>query len=159
MTPEPSTSEPEAKPDIPAVSDAPPADVIKSKEPDPADIPDPVDPPREVKEGETKAVNAWTHLKRENRELKEKLEAASKATPVEEADMVALREQLEEAEERLGQLDVTQTQEFKMQYVAPIETAFVKGVDMLQQAGKSEQDAVAIMRELVDRNNSLEDHL
>lgn len=141
----------------------PPADVfqapVASAEPaEPAASAAPAEPePPEVK-SDKKAANAWTNIKRENKALKDEL-AVAKAeqdtlkqrleSVVSVEEVAKLKTQLEDYENRLGQLDVTQSKAFQERYDIPLQTLFLKGVAMLQRGGRDQAAAQKIMTEIL----------
>lgn len=134
----------------------PPADVRAAKPPVEDLTLDP-DAPKEVQAKDPKAVNAWTKIKRREKELERMLaekEAAlaeaGKAKPPELEELAALKKQVDEYEEKIGKLSIVESKAFKDRYDTKLNQNFSRGVGILmKQAGKAQEDAVRIMRELV----------
>jgi len=135
---------------------SPPADVLKVKEVTP-------EPPPEADEGEPaetktdpKARSAWTNIKRENKdlksevkELKVQLESKASEEPPEKLQVVELQQQIDQYEEKLGQLDVAQSRSFKSRYDQPISEQITKGLQLLVRAGQEEGDARALLSQVL----------
>ncbi len=117
--------------------------------------------PEEVRRGSKKGQDAWAAAKRSEKQakqeaesLRKELEALRKATPTtQEApsteDVPKLKQQLEAAEARLGQIDLASSRVFKAQYDDKINDGFRKGVGMLVQAGHDAQEAKERLRALL----------
>lgn len=126
---------------------------VKSSEPpDPDD--DDEEPP-EIK-GSQKAKNSWQRIKQEKRELQDKLaqmqkdlEAARGAKPPEMEQFVAMQKKLEEYENRIGQLDITQSSAFRQKYEVPLEVARRKGLSVLLRAGVEREPAEELIGRLL----------
>lgn len=146
----PKVAEPASKPEEPQVK---PEDPLASYDPrkDP-------EAPIEVRRGDQKATNAWMKGKRHEKELESKLAEALKklesqeAAPKEKApdveEFATLKRQLEEAEAKIGRLDLSQSRAFKAQFDSRIESEFNKGVAMLVRSGVPKEEAVSKMRDL-----------
>jgi len=136
-----------ASPNIPdgilPADDTPPP---QASDPDPEN--DPEMPP-EVKRGDVKAKNAWSQTKAEKKMLKEKVreleaklaERSEQAKPPEMQKLLELQTQVEQYEQRLGQLDLTQTRNFKTRFEIPMERTAARAVAILQKSGFTPDEA------------------
>lgn len=157
-----SPPKPEGDPDPPTDADDQPiipADVLGGA----ADVPeagsdDEPEPP-EIRD-DPKANHAWQTLKAEKKQLGarvKELEAQVAATSAADPEEVkALREQVASLEGKVGQYDLAETAEFKQRYEVPFKQSLRKGASLLQRAGKSEEEAEALMARLADPRTSLE---
>jgi chromosome segregation ATPase len=147
---------------------SPPADVRSTPaEPPAADAgdgadlkgPDGIEPPDDART-QPKAKSAWTQKNHVIKELNQKLadaEAKRKALadeldqvrtkPMELEEIAALKTKLQDAEERVGRLDIAQTQAFRERYDMPIQTEHQQLVAFLQRAGKTPEDATKMATE------------
>jgi hypothetical protein len=76
--------------------------------------------------------------------------AKTKNTKIPEVSEIAeLKQKLEQAEDKIGQLDVTQSRLFKEQFTNKLDSSFLRGVKYLESAGKDSNSANAIMAKLV----------
>jgi hypothetical protein len=141
-----------------------PEDIMRAAAPStPADAntEDPPDPP-DVKPG-TKASYAWQALKAEKKRIATELAeakaalATAKVQPVVEPEEVAtLRSQLTEYEQKLGMYDLAETSEFRNRFDVPAQQAVRKGQALLQRAGKTPEQATALMRQLSNPGLTME---
>lgn len=144
-----------------------PGAAAKKEEP-PNELPDvkPEDPedfPAEVERGGQKARSAWTGIKKENKELAQKvkeyeqkmkdLEArasqADGAKPPEAQVLVDLQKKVAEYEDRVGKLDITQSRDFQTRFDLPIERSLKRGEALLQRAGVSPEDSQKLMQQML----------
>ena len=106
-----------------------------------------------------KAAHSWEILKRENKELKSKaarvaeLEAqvaAAKAQKPPEIEALAqARQQIQALEDRIGQLDLRESSEFKQSYDAPIQALFSQAAHLLVRNGHDSGNAVSLVRKFL----------
>lgn len=120
--------------------------------------------PEEIVRGSAKGKNAWSKIKAEKKQLSQKakeleqklkdaearLSTADQAKPPEMQQLLELQKQVAEYEDRIGQLDITQSREFKTRYDYPIERSIKRGEAILQRAGLQQADASALMGKLLD---------
>lgn len=114
--------------------------------------------PDEVRKSPKRAQDAWTAAKREAKQYKKELdELRQKAqTPQNTEDIDSLKKQLQEAEDRLGQLDITNSTTFKRQYEAPINDIYRESVQSLVKAGHDVEEAQQRVRALINPNTTQE---
>jgi len=170
-------------PPPPEESETPPAETMASMIPDglipgttpqkPAETseipavapeaPDKDEFPEEVEKQGPKARSAWSGIKKENKELSQKvkdyeqkvkdLEArvsqADGTKPPEAQVLVELQKKVAEYEDKLGKLDITQSRDFKTRFDLPIETSLKRGAAVLQRSGMAPEDAKNLMQQLI----------
>ena len=103
--------------------------------------------------GSDRSRNAWTRIKRENRELAAKLaerEAALKTGSTELTEKVTrLTEQLAEYEDKIGRLDLTQSKTFRDKYEAPIAALRNKSSQVLMRfTGRTAEEAASVIKSI-----------
>lgn len=133
------TPAPAAAPAAPATPAAPaPLDIDK--------IPD---TPPEAGATE-KSVVTWKALKAEAkraRQLEQEMAALKKAPPPPEVEEVAaLKQQLTELENKVGQYDLTATRAFQQRYDVPLNQMYQRGLQLLVRSGKSPEDAQKVLQ-------------
>jgi hypothetical protein len=154
---------------VPPVTDktlpfVPPQALGKKEDPKPEDstVDDDYEPP-EVK-GDTKAAHAWKSVKQERKQLRDKvkeLESALAAKPKTEEtrtpeEVAALRQQVTELEQRLGEYDLSSTSSFKQQFEQPILQVVKRGANILVRSGKSSEEANSLMAKITDPSKTME---
>ena len=156
----PVVDDPPAVDDPPVVDDVSgvlPFDILEAAKPadgDPpapvADADDDVTPPEVA--SSPKAAHAWAELKRENKahktreaELLAQVEEA-KSSQVDTDDVVALRAQVTDYEEKLGKVDLAATQGFKGRFDTPMKSLVAKGSKLLARAGMAPEAIAATMQ-------------
>lgn len=141
---------------------APPPDVFKPKAP-PA-------PPESALSDESllegaptpvlrdkKQLTTWTGLKREIKSLEQQLverdrqiqelSSRANATPTVSSDeLAALQAKVSEYETRIGQLDVSQSKEFREKYDRNLDGMFARGVALMERAGVERELAIERMK-------------
>jgi hypothetical protein len=85
-------------------------------------------------------------LKRKNAELETQLKSAHEAsTAVDKDELFKVREELEAAEQRLGQLDLSQSKVFKQKYDVPVAQQVGAAVNLMQRAGLEKAEAQGLL--------------
>lgn len=114
--------------------------------------------PDEVRRSAKRAQDAWTAAKREAKQYKKELEELKKqaTTPQNTQEIDQLRKQLQEAEERIGQIDITNSSSFKRQYEAPINDIYRESVQELVKAGHDSEEAQQRIRALINPETTSE---
>jgi len=124
-------------------------------------------PPPETR-NDPKAANAWAKARQNEKRLAAELKAAtarlaqmqtsaqaletelSAAKEVNPEIVAELQRKLEDAEDRIGQLDLAQSRSFRSSYDDKLNDLYMRGVAMLQRVGgKTAEDAQALMTKLV----------
>lgn len=119
--------------------------------------------PDEVERSGPKAKSAWSGIKKENKELSQKvkdyeqkvkdLEAraaqADGAKPPDAQALVDLQKKVTEYEDKIGKMDITQSRDFQTRFDLPIERSLKRGEAMLARSGMSPEDAKALMQQLI----------
>jgi len=152
---EPAAPAPDAPSAAPAYSI--PDDILKGAQPAAPEPVDPPDPPEVT--ANPKAAHAWQELKSERKQLRDRikeLEAKTAAPVVAPEEVVALNNKIAEYEERIGKFDLTSTSEFRNKYDAPINQNLKRGETILTKAGKSAEEARALMQKVSDPRLSLD---
>ena len=112
--------------------------------------------PPEIKDS-PKAKNSWQKIKQEKKELQAKLEAAQRdleaakgAKPPEMEQFIAMQRKLQEAEDRIGKLDITQSAAFKQKYDAPLDLCKRKAMGVLLRFGVEKEAAETLAKQVLD---------
>jgi uncharacterized protein YlxW (UPF0749 family) len=110
------------------------------------------EPPEPEDRMTPKAKNAWSKVKAEKKELAQKvkdletrLQQAEKNKPPEMDQLLQLQRRIDEYEDRIGQLDITQTRAFKDRYEAPKEQLRRRGMSVLLRAGNTQEQASGLV--------------
>jgi len=106
---------------------------------------------------EPKAKNAWQRIKQEKKALADKVKAleteverTKSQKPPEVEELIQLRKQIDGYEDRIGQLDITQTRAFKERFDAQIDAVARKGLQMLLRVGKEKEPAEQLLKQLLN---------
>jgi hypothetical protein len=117
----------------------------------------PVEPPEVDDADEPRAKNAWQRIKQEKKELQTRVKAleteverAKAAKPPEVDELIQMRKQMDAYEDRIGQLDITQTKAFKAQFDEQLNAVGNKGMSILQRAGMEKDQARALLVRVLD---------
>ena len=106
--------------------------------------------------------NAWAQIKAEKKALKEQLAAreaeilaakqqlAAVQKPPEIEEIAKMKQQIEQYEDRLGQLDITQSATFQKTYDAPLNMLFDRGMRMLVKTGMDPNEARKLAISAID---------
>lgn len=150
-----------------APASAIPAGLIPgAKAPEPVVVAEPAeeaDPP-EITNGSPKGKHAWTTIKAEKKELAAKLKlaeqklkdaearmsTADQTKPPEAQVLIDLQKQVQEYEDKVGKMDITQSRAFRTRFDLPIERTFKRGEAILQRAGLQQAEASSLMKKLVE---------
>lgn len=125
---------------------------------EPAEIQDP-------EELNPKQQHAWAELKHRAKEAERELEETRsklQATQTDDTETKALKAQLNAAEERLGQLDLTRTRAFQERYNLPLQVQAAKAAKLMAREGVDPNEAKVLTMQLArasyeDRKNVLAD--
>jgi len=114
--------------------------------------------PDEVRRSPKRAQDAWTAAKREAKQYKKELEELRKqaVTQQNNEEIETLKQQLKEAEDRIGQVDIASSSTFKRQYEAPINDMYRESVQELIKAGHDSEEAQQRVRALINPNTTQE---
>jgi len=149
-----------------------PADVLKVKPPAPleqASDDDDTPAPPEVARNE-RANHAWQARKAEIKDLKTQLKAkaddlAAKDAEIERLrtsqtpdldEVMQLKNKIGEYESKLGQYDLSATEEFRQRFDGRMEGILQKGVSLLVRSGRDAGAAKSLMAKLVDSSLSMQ---
>lgn len=123
--------------------------------------------PQEVSQRGKKGVDAWTAAKREAKQFKQQVEELqSKLQSIESetqsnAELEELKKKYEQSEkarqqveERLGQVDIVYSNEFKNTYDKPIANSYNKSIKILMQAGVDQKSAKALVSRTMTPTNT-----
>jgi hypothetical protein len=82
--------------------------------------------------------------------LETEVERAKAAKPPEVDELIQMRKQMDAYEDRIGQLDITQTKAFKAQFDEQLNAVGNKGMSILQRAGMEKDQARALLVRVLD---------
>lgn len=158
--PAPRVAQPAAEPPPPrqrADSSAVPFDVLGEAAEEPAEEPSAPAASAEHEADpefrEPKQKNAWAKIKAEKKELQQQVKdlqtRLESNKPPEMQALLEMKKQVEAYEERLGQLDITQTRAFQSRFEGPMKDIERKGIALLTRTGKDPSDAEALVSRLL----------
>lgn len=125
--------------------------------------------PDEVSKRGKKGVDAWTAAKREAKQYRQQVEElTSKIKELETSsassqELESFKKKFEESEkqrqaveDRLGQVDIAYSSQFKESYDKPIASLYNKSVKLLMQAGVDQNTAKSVVTKTMAPNNTSE---
>jgi len=132
-----------------------PLDVLGEQPRQPVEAPAPDDDhSSEMDFKEPKQKNAWAKIKAEKKELQQQLKDLTSRMesnkPPEMQMVLDLQRKLEEAENKIGQLDITQTHAFKSRFDGQMQDLARQGISALVYTGKDAKEAEVLVTKILD---------